>query len=458
MGGSCFGRWVKRAAAGFALVTRPVSCKLDPIVSGFISYRFRSHQLAPLFATLALTVALCGCSAAPIIGFHAADYRQTEATAGDSQLLLNILRAKDDLPIHFADLAIIHGSIQLTAGSSATIPFANLAGSMTPSSLSPTLGAQTQPTFDVSTLDTQDFTRGMLTPVDPNIIKQLFDQGIDPRIIMILFFSELRDLKGHVFLNNTACDPNGGLHPERGCYYQFYDYLTQIDALFTAKKGQLHANVYVTLRPSGGPLSGDWTLKDTLDPLSKIDAAKYKMIGKTLYTISPPRLAICYSEDTRRQTTGRNASFYPLVEAKTAASVEACNKDEVKIGQETPKPAGFTPRSTYQIIQYLGQVLRYQQEKAEIEGNRCLTLNPEKDQRRCDTGNVLFQVNAPVGTPVVATRYADDWYALYDRKCNRNTQQPCDYSLQVLAILELLLNYNKAAKDIISTPRVQLVP
>jgi hypothetical protein len=138
--------------------------------------------------------------------------------------------------------------------------------------------------------------------------------------------------------------------------------------------------------------------------------------------------------------------------------VRACNEDEVKVGQEAPKPVGLTPRSTYQIIQYLGQVLRYQQEKAEIEGNRCLTLDPEKDLRRCDTGEVLFQVNAPVGTPVVGTRYADNWYALYDRRCNRNAQQPCDHSLQVLAILELLLNYNKAAKDIISTPRVQLVP
>ena len=170
---------------------------------------------------LVLTVALCGCSAAPLIGFHAADYRETEASAGDAQLLLNILRAKDDLPIHFADLSVIHGSIQLTAGSTATLPFANLTGSTTPSSLGPTLAAQTQPTFDVGTLDTQDFTRGMLTPVEPNIIKQLFDQGIDPRIIMILFFSEFRDPKGRVFLNNTACDPSAVYTPSAAVTINF---------------------------------------------------------------------------------------------------------------------------------------------------------------------------------------------------------------------------------------------
>ncbi len=214
---------------------------------------------------LVLTAALCGCSAAPIIGFHAADYRETEPSAGNSQLLLNILRAKDDLPIHFADLAIIHGSIQLTASSTATLPFANLTGSTTPSSLGPTLGAQTQPTFDVSTLDTQDFTRGMLTPVDPNIIKQLFDQGIDPRIIMILFFSEFRDPKGRVFLNNTACDPERGLHPERGCYYQFYDYLTQVDALFVREEDSWTRK---SLSHSGQPAAAFRRLDFKWDPRS----------------------------------------------------------------------------------------------------------------------------------------------------------------------------------------------
>ena len=79
-------------------------------------------------------------------------------------------------------------------------------------------------------------------------------------------------------------------------------------------------------------------------------------------------------------------------------------------------------------------------------------------RRDCDTGEVLFQVNAPVGTPVIATRYGNATYALYDRGCNKDLQEACDYSIQSLAILELLINENKAAKDIIATPRVQFVP
>jgi hypothetical protein len=110
-------------------------------------------------------------------------------------------------------------------------------------------------------------------------------------------------------------------------------------------------------------------------------------------------------------------------------------------------------RSTYDMLEFLGQVLRFQEEKG---SNRCLTLDAA--DRRCDNGEVLFQVNAPGGRPVVATSYGGRPYTLSDRGCRINFEEPCDYSLQVLAILELLLNANKAAKDIIATPRVQVVP
>jgi hypothetical protein len=99
-----------------------------------------------VFAMVLIAVALCGCSAAPLIDSHAADYRDTEASAGDAQLLQNILRAKDNLPIHFADLSNIHGSIQLTAAGTASVAFANLIGSTIPSTAGPTLSAQTSPT------------------------------------------------------------------------------------------------------------------------------------------------------------------------------------------------------------------------------------------------------------------------------------------------------------------------
>jgi hypothetical protein len=436
----------------FAPARRAVSRKLGACVSSFISRCFLRFRDAQLFAVLTLAAALCGCSASRVIDLYAADYRETVATAGDSQLLLNILRTRDNLPIHFSDLSIIHGSIQLTAGNTTSVPFANFtAPAAIASNVAPVVSAQSSPTFDLGTLDTQDFTKGILSPINPQIIKQLFDQGIDPRIIMLLFFSEYQNPDKQRFLNNMACDLNNpGRHPERGCYSYVYDYLGQIDGFFRRNniglengRKQLQANIYVTLTPVGGALSGPWTL-DNLSDLSGLDTKKFKLEGKQLYSISDPQLAICYYE--------RDHTLHALFPSILGDAT--CNQSQIKIFRPHKPNAGLSVRSTYEMLQFLGQVLRFQEETT-VQG-RCLTL--DEHDRRCDTGAVLFQVNAPVGTPVVTTRYGDAVYAIHDRNCNRLFDQPCDYSLQVLAILELLLNANKVASDIPSTPRVQFVP
>ena len=438
----------------FALVRFP---KRDEIISKGFSSDYQSiMHILPRFAALLLILVVSGCSASQLIGVHTADYRNTTAVAGDSQLLLNILRAKDNVPIHFYDLSIIHGSIQLTAGAAASVPF-QLNGSATPDTIAPIVSAQTAPTFDVGTSDTQDFTRGILSPLDPRVVKALFDQGVDPRIMMLLFFSGYHKPSGKVLLNTLACDPSKpGREPTEGCYNQFYDYLDEVDSLLANARARasvqppyeakVRANIYHALRPVGDRLAGAWTLNN-LGDLRQLDSTQYRLIGNRLYSISEPRLAICY------ETRGGLIALIPGQNPNAA-----CSQKEVIIFEPPTKRAiGLLLRSTYDIIQFLGQVLRFQQEKW-IEGkDRCLTLRPES--RGCGDGEVLFQVNAPVGTPVISTLYSDKWYALYDRNCERNRQQPsCDYSIQVLAILELLINENRSAKDIISTPRVQVVP
>jgi hypothetical protein len=369
---------------------------------------------------------------------YAADYKQAEAYSGDAQLLQNILRAKDNLPIHFADLSVIHGSLQLTSGVAAAIPTSG-----SPTIVTPALGAQSLPTFDVGTLDTKDFTVGLLTPVKPQIVKQLFDQGVDPRLIMLLFFSEYHEGNQRL-LNNLSCDPS---IPHRlsddECFLAIFRYLSGINHLFyekgTGTRRQLGANIYAALTPLGGKL----TDQNHFGELRQLDTNKFRLIGNQLYAISEQRLAICY------QIEGRSR---PLFGSRIGDQV--CSSDEAVLPPGARTGLDLPLRSTYQIIQFLGQILRYQEEH---EGNRCITLSGRLDGRRCDTGEVFFQVNAPVGTPVVVTRHGPYRYAIHERSCVRIHGEWCDYSLQVLAIVELLLNANKSAGDILTTPRVSVV-
>jgi hypothetical protein len=288
-------------------------------------------------------------------------------------------------------------------------------------------------------------------------VKALFDQGIDPRILLMLFFSEYDGPKpkNQRFFNNTQCVPGKYLPTrEAGCWLHMYDYLDNINMLVGGKifyasdqRRELEANVYQALTPIGGPLYGILTSKDNLQDLRQIDQKKFKLKGTQLYSVSDPQLAICrYDQDHRLHSI-----FLP---SSSALGDAICNQDEVVFSTPPKKNAGLTVRSPYEILQYLGQVLRYQEEAVP---NRCITLDPNRNVRRCDEGEVLFQINAPTGTPVVTTKYGDSVYVLSDRACSKLYDKPCDFSLQVLAILELLINENKAAKDIISTPRVQVV-
>jgi hypothetical protein len=438
-------RYVLPAPPTLSFLRRRASTKFDILKLSSAPYSFVRRHCA-LFVVL---TGLCGCSASQAIGLYTADYRDTTATAGDAQLLLNILRAKDNLPIHFYDLSIIHGSLQWTAGAAANIPFA-LNGSATAGTVSPAFSLQTAPTFDVGTSDTQEFTRGILSPLDPRVVKALFDQGVDPRIMMLLFFSAYREPSGRILLNTTACDPSWlGRHPERGCYNQIYDYLDKIDRLLATARiragisphlqAKIRANIFYALQPIGGRLAGAWALSNLSD-LRQFDIDHYRLVDNRLYSISEPRLAICYEHG------GTLSSLIPVQYPDAA-----CTRKQVIVAP-TRTDVGLSVRSTYDIIQFLGQILKYQEEEPK---NRCLTL--DTNDETCSSGKVLFQVNAPTGIPVIATKYADRWFALYDRGCNEKWREACDYSVEVLAILEILINENKSAKDIIATPRVQVV-
>lgn len=386
---------------------------------------------------ICISFVLSACSGSLFLDQNAADYSDTRARTADSQLLLNILRARDDAPIHFSDLSIIRSSVQISGGSNSSlplgIPFVGLPRPM----LSPSLNLQTTPSFDLGTLDTQDFTKGLLTPIDPKVIKTFFDQGVDYRIILLLFFSSI-EVDSVTFPNNLSCDIGRSTNTSKeDCYYQIYNYLREI-----GRFGKITGHIYSALTPIGPPfvIDAGKQLKD----LSGLDEEKYRVRPNfsgqyRLYRVQQ-RIALC------RLTDGKKLSL-------SRKDYRACNDNEV-IVESANSQAGNSlyVRSVYEVIKYLGQVLKFQDLKSDREPNRCLTL--DQSDRLCG-GDVLFQVNGPVGDPVVSVAYGGTVSSVARSPCR--SQGPCDHSLETLALLTLLLNANKAAKDIPSTPAVQLI-
>src|SRR5580700_8659373 len=90
---------------------------------------------------LGCVMLLAGCTGAPLMGLEVSDYREMFNNTGDEQILFNILRAKDQAPIHFTELQTLGASNQLSASLQASEPFGELHNATTRASLQGTAGA-----------------------------------------------------------------------------------------------------------------------------------------------------------------------------------------------------------------------------------------------------------------------------------------------------------------------------
>ena len=373
--------------------------------------------------------ALSGCSAlslGPVLRENAINYHQTVEDTANNILLTNILRARDHAPLHFSDLAIVRGSLQENAAVQATFPFGPLHGTSARDSLQ--LGGisiQNAPGFDLSTLDTQDFTKGILSPIDPVFIKYFLDQGVDSRVVLLLFFAGLKTDSGSVVRN----DPD-----DRDA---FFDYLRFVNK----EHGGLYVNAYSELRPVGPPF--DINMNTSFKDIAGLDLTKVRIKdsqGKyRLYTVSSDQKgAFCryLGQDQRGRARYK---LLQISKGVSRTSEEACSNTEVIVDPSQPKRDELFIRSPAAIIEYLGALLRLQHAIG-----RSISLDPREK-------NQLFKLMEVPEHPRFAVEYRGSTYYINEASDN-------DHTLAVLALVTQLLNAYKSAKDIPSTRSVVVVP
>ena len=83
---------------------------------------FISRKIAQIALPLYLSIS-AGCSLAPLVANESEDYNQTVQTVTNSLLVVNILRARDEVPLYFTDLSQIRGQIMLNYSAAGAFPF-----------------------------------------------------------------------------------------------------------------------------------------------------------------------------------------------------------------------------------------------------------------------------------------------------------------------------------------------
>ena len=338
---------------------------------------------------IGLTVFVSGCGfSSAVIRSEALDFGEVIEDTTNKLLVLNVLRARDKAPLHFADIPVIRESITQSTSLSAT----RVSGPLTGTTLrnAATLGGivQMTPTFDINQLHSKDFITGITSPIDPKVVKYWLDRGLDRRIALLLFFSAVEIVEtradGAVTTIRIANSPREAAEIIRGrkrefdgpeelkCDIQsdFERYLKLLNTLktFFANSYRERRLLARGLRPGAESDSRNLQAFAALDP-SKVQVVYDKdQATYSVYSLSSEqKVAFCFYDDP--QPGGPASPQYEVIEAGPPAGGEkrSCFQSVVEVAAEdagrraaSPVPMFFRgPAELAQASRYCGIYNRF---------------------------------------------------------------------------------------------------
>ncbi|NKB98539.1 MAG: hypothetical protein GKR90_08620 [Pseudomonadales bacterium] len=159
--------------------------------------------------SLGFVLVCAGCSTfhIPTVPRDSVDYNQAIEQMSNEIALLNVVRAKKWLPRHFTSISQIQGNLKITGSAelSAALPIdavtkriesaVGVTNVRTPraDSYAPKLSTSvtTNPNFTVSILESEEFYRGILSPIEASVIATYLDQGWNPELVAHVMFESL---------------------------------------------------------------------------------------------------------------------------------------------------------------------------------------------------------------------------------------------------------------------------
>jgi len=170
---------------------------------------------------------LCGCGISnEIIKTDSLAFGEVIEDTTNKLLVVNVLRARDKAPLHFADIPVIRESMQQTAALAMLNVAGPVAGTTQRNTRSGAVTLQVSPSFELTHLQSKEFITGISSPIDPKIVKYWLDRGLDRRIVLLLFFSaaeivETRSEKGPVNTIKIMNSPRDAIDVIRGRKHGF---------------------------------------------------------------------------------------------------------------------------------------------------------------------------------------------------------------------------------------------
>ena len=144
--------------------------------------------LASRLCASALAAASLSACLADKFASRAIDYNLAAEQVQNREMLLNVLRASQRRPLEFTALQTITGTGSIDAGAELDIPLRQNSADEA-LMLVPQIAATARPAFTINVLDTQEFYQGILRPQTIQTFDFYLKRGLSRRLLFDLFFS-----------------------------------------------------------------------------------------------------------------------------------------------------------------------------------------------------------------------------------------------------------------------------
>jgi hypothetical protein len=407
------------------------------------------------FLTCLFALLLASCSMEHTIGEHAIGYNRSVEQSADSLMVLNILRARDEAPLHFTTIGSIRGGFSLGAslGYDGSTGLGN--------GIIPNINGSTNPGFDIGPLDRQEFARGLMRPFDPVLFRVLWDRNMPDQFLLYLLVSRFDEGPGgRRAINNPAYRNNLTPAEQAGCTAQGMNAEPPCDR-FQAVVNQLTANGpilfngYTRIVPIGPRLTQPQAAAPELLAALREPGISLRADGPGYRLMrAVDQMVICIpgppDAQGRRGYTAAAVDREPPQVAGIPQDGDPCRADEVVeqppgiSGRPAVPALAWYLRSAEEVLQYLGSIQRREEQGVPYRISIRAAAEPSSTPR-------LFRLwrERPVQARF-STAYRGDnyWVAQHDYRE--------DLTLHVLALTTQLLNLQKAAADIAASNTLRL--
>jgi len=399
-----------------------------------------------------LSLSLASCATTVDFSSWAVGYNNSVEQARNQLMLLNIVRASENMPLLFTGVQVVRGNGQNTVGGAAGITQSITGTSASGAPVSTTVTNALAPSvslqvssgfnFDVVVLDSAEFLQGLLTPISVLTFNHYARQGIPKELLLHLLVEKITIAKAGQPTVSYHNDPVGRDYKD---FRIALGYLLQYG--ITTEVGSSASEAIGPLLTDADLKSGSSTEFSKALPglfLAKVPGgyrffrpggtiSNFCFMGEEIGRSKLPALpetSLCADSPTRKAS-------------QTAAATESSDKNKVSTADGS---MSVQMRSTSGVFNYLGNLARYQTES----GNDILTLDsPEAIAfNRQGKSRAMFRVvkNQPRPYDIASVEYRGTVYSL-----------PLDeqgYSATTLMVLNQLFSLSKSVNAIPSTGTV----